>query len=173
MRVFVCTSPAISQKPEKRYISNMTRWLPQIRECITSYLFWPWPPFKVTQIWIMKIINVRLNFSSNAHQVCCEDSPTKELYNLFLVRWPWRSFKVTTASQTWHIFNYDSNISDDILLIQTCHKGGLMHGVHARFDDLDLDARAQWVSRGQNQRWITSTTKQKISIKLTTTVGHF
>ena len=43
----------------------------------------------------------------------------------------------------------------------------------ARFDDLDLDARAQWVGKGTNQRCMLSVTKQAISIKLATTVGHF
>ena len=37
---------------------------------------------------------------------------------------------------------------------------------HARFDD--LNARSQWVGKGKN-----SASKQAISIKLATTVGHF
>ena len=46
--------------------------------------------------------------------------------------------------------------------------------VHARFDDLDLDARSQWVGKGEQiQRRIISTTKEAIRIKLVTTVGHF
>ena len=50
-----------------------------------------------------------------------------------------------------------------------------MHVIYAgiRVDDLDLDARSHWVDKGKNQRWIISTTKQAISIKLATTVGHF
>ena len=44
---------------------------------------------------------------------------------------------------------------------------------HARFDDLDLDARSQWVSRGKMYELIIiSTTRQVISIKLATTLGH-
>ena len=76
-------------------------------------LYWPWPAFKVTQILIMKIINVLffINCSSNAHQVRCEDSPLKCLYNLFSVRWPCSSLKVTTVSQTWQFFLTCSIIS--------------------------------------------------------------
>ena len=45
---------------------------------------------------------------------------------------------------------------------------------HARFDDLDLDARSQWVGKGKtNQRWMLSATTQAISIKLARTVSHF
>ena len=39
------------------------------------------------------------------------------------------------------------------------------HYTDASFDDLDLDARSQWLGRGkQTQRLITSTTKQAISM---------
>ena len=44
---------------------------------------------------------------------------------------------------------------------------------HARFDYLNLGARSQWVGRGKHQRWIISTTKRAISIKLAITVGPF
>ena len=38
---------------------------------------------------------------------------------------------------------------------------------HADFDDLDLDARSQWVSRGkQSQQLMLSATKQAVGIKL-------
>ena len=41
-------------------------------------------------------------------------------------------------------------------------------------DDLDLDARAQWVVKDKtNQRWMLSATKQTWSIKLAATVGLF
>ena len=45
---------------------------------------------------------------------------------------------------------------------------------HARFqDDLDLDARSQWVGKGnKNQRCMLSATEQAISITLATAVGH-
>ena len=35
--------------------------------------------------------------------------------------------------------------------IQTWHDGRLMNGIyaHAHFDDLDLDARSQWIGRGK------------------------
>ena len=45
---------------------------------------------------------------------------------------------------------------------------------HDRFDYLDLDARPQWVGKGEKtQHCMLSATKQAISIKLATTVGHF
>ena len=47
------------------------------------------------------------------------------------------------------------------------------HNAHARFEDLDLDARSQWDGKGKIQCWIISTTKQVISIQLATMVGHF
>ena len=98
------------------------------------------------------------NCSSSAHDVFCEDKPTKgPLYNLCLVWWPCPSFKVTNASQTWHIFNmhYNCNISNNIWScgIQTWYGSRLMHViyiyVHAHFDDLDLDTKSQWIGRGK------------------------
>ena len=44
---------------------------------------------------------------------------------------------------------------------------------HPRFDDLDLDARSQWVGKGKHQRCMLSATEQAIIINLATTVGHF
>ena len=59
-------------------------------------------------------------FLSNAHQVCCEDSPNLGLHNLFSVRCPCSSLKVTTASLTWQLsnLNYNSHtISDSMASI--------------------------------------------------------
>ena len=43
----------------------------------------------------------------------------------------------------------------------------------ARLDDLDIDARSQWVGKGKKSAFgVISTTKQTISIKLAATVGH-
>ena len=62
---------------------------------------------------------------------CLLRSPTKGLYNLFSVRWPWSC-------------------------IQTWHEGRLRHGIYTdgHFDDLDLDARSQWIGRGRNSELI-------------------
>ena len=59
--------------------------------------------------------------------------------------------------------------------IQTCDDGRLMDVLyaHARFDDLDLDARSQWVGNGKNQRRMLSATKQAISITLATCLLQF
>ena len=65
-------------------------------------------------------------YSSNAHQVCCENSLTEGLYD------------------------------------------------HCLSHDLDLDARSQWVGKGKKISVECSwQTKQAISIKPATTVGHF
>ena len=49
-----------------------------------------------------------------------------------------------------------------------------IHG-HACFDDLDLDARSQWVGKCVKTSVVCSRQqiKQAINIKLATTVGHF
>ena len=45
---------------------------------------------------------------------------------------------------------------------------------HARVDDVDIDARSQWVCKGKTPALaVLSATKQAISIKLATTVGLF
>ena len=97
----------------------------------------------------MKIINVWL-FQKLSTKQCpssllwlCEDSLTKGLCNLFIVWWPCPSFKVTTASQTWHRVNmhYNCNISQYL-----CYGVQTWHDIYAdaHFDDLDLDTRSQW-----------------------------
>ena len=80
---------------------------------------------------------------------------------------------------------YNSHVSDGIKLsycIQTWHGGRLMamHGkyFHAHVNDLDLDARSQWVGKGKKISVDFLTTKQAVSIKLAktltlATVGHF
>ena len=55
---------------------------------------------------MVKIINVQL-FQKLFKQ--CPSGllwPTKGLYNIISVRWPCSSRKVTTASQTWQVFNF-------------------------------------------------------------------
>ena len=45
--------------------------------------------------------------------------------------------------------------------------------MHGSVDDLDRDSRSQWLAKGKKyQRLIISATKQAISIKFATTVGH-
>ena len=61
------------------------------------------------------------------------------------VRWPWLSFKVTSASQAWlNIFNYHYLEQYLSYYILTWHDGRLIHGIyaHSRVDDTDLDARS-------------------------------
>ena len=127
------------------------------------------------------------NYSSNAHQLCCKDSPTKGLHDhyqsddldLHLRSQP--SFEVTSVSQTWLLFNLQYLWQYfKSYYFQTWHDGRLMDA-HARFNDLDLDTRSQWVGKGkQNQFWMLSATKQAISItwprlckRLTILVGVF
>ena len=88
------------------------------------------------------------NYSSNAHQVCCEDSPTKGLYD----HCQSDDLDLHSRSQVHLKLDYflTCSILDSILDIQTWHDGRLMDVIsaHARFSDLDLDARSQWVSKG-------------------------
>ena len=59
--------------------------------------------------------------------------------------------------------------------IQTWRDSRLLEAIraHARFNELDLDAKSQWVGKGKNQRCMLLATKQAISIKLATKVGPF
>ena len=43
---------------------------------------------------------------------------------------------------------------------------------HARFNNLDLDARSQWIGKAKYQCCMLSATKQAISFKPATKVGH-
>ena len=109
------------------------------------------------------------NCSSNAYQVCCEASPTKGLYNLFSVTF--------IQGHNWDLhLKLDNCFTSTIIVIspvrqylsygiQTWHDGRLVHGMYAYAQ--------QCVARGKNWHWIILTTKQVISIKLATMVGHF
>ena len=37
------------------------------------------------------------------------------------------------------------------MTIKSWHGGRFIHGIYAHADDLDLDARSQWVGNGQNK----------------------
>ena len=68
------------------------------------------------------------------------------------VRWPWPSLKVASASQLLLLFNLQYLGQYLSYFIQTWHAGRPIHGIyaHARFDDLDLDARSLWVDKGKD-----------------------
>ena len=118
------------------------------------------------------------NYSSDHHQVCSEHSPSKGLFFAY-EHFQSNDLGLNSRSQVrlkldyfllcnylgWYLSNY----------IQTGLDGRPKHGIyaHARLDDLDLDARSKWVGPAKIQWWNISTTKQTISIKLATTVGHF
>ena len=57
----------------------------------------------------------------------------------------------------------------------TRHNGRLMHGryVHALVDDLDLDARPQWIGKGNKSALNYLDNKATISIELVTIAGTF
>ena len=59
--------------------------------------------------------------------------------------------------------------------IQTWHDGRLVDVkyAHARFDDLDHDARSQWVGKGNRSTLHALGNEASNSIKLATTVSHF
>ena len=121
------------------------------------------------------------NCSSNAHLACCEDCPTKVLCNLFFVRWPCPSFKVTTASHTYACFNmhFNYNISDIIYAIafklgmtETVCIAYMLLLVSMTFTLMQSDSGTANAMQ-TNQHWIISTTKQAVGSKLVTTVGHY
>ena len=69
-----------------------------------------------------------------------------------------------------------SNLTALLAISETIFK--LLHSnltvyAHARFDDLDLDARSHWVDEGKNQCCMLSAAKQAVSILLATMIGHF
>ena len=119
------------------------------------------------------------NYSSNANQVCCDDSPTKGLYDHLSIQWPLFSVKVTSASQTWLLFNLQYLGQYLNSYIQTFHDGRLMDALyiypHAHFYDLDLmqGHSGSAKPKAKSQQCMLSATKQAISIKLATMVGHF
>ena len=95
------------------------------------------------------------NCSSNPHQVCCEDSPTIGI-TFFL------SDDLAPHSRSQLCVELDRCLTCTVILIamylrqclsiysiQTWHDSRLMCGITARahVDDLDLDARSQWVSK--------------------------
>ena len=124
------------------------------------------------------MFNYFRNYSSNAHQVCCEDNLTKGLYD----HCQSDDLDLHSRSQVRLKLDYflACNISDNNVFvshhIQTWHDGRLMDAIyaHAHFDDLYLAARSQWVCKVKtSQRCMMSATKQAINVKLaTTTVDH-
>ena len=101
----------------------------------------------------MKIINVCYfrNCSSNAHQVNCEDIPTKGLYGHCQID----DLDVHSRSQVRlkpdYFLTCDNYIGQYLdYYIQTRQDGRLMDGHYAQalFDDFDLAARSQWVGKG-------------------------
>ena len=109
------------------------------------------------------------NCSNNSHQVFCEDSQTKGLYNLVSVRWPCSSLKVTPVSQTWQMLNlhYDSHTSD--MTVYLCMSYLLM----LVSINVPLMQGHSGSVKAKLQCWIISTTKQATRSTLATTVGHY
>ena len=64
------------------------------------------------------------------------------------------SLKVTTESETWQVFHlyYNSHTSQSLyaMALNLGMNGIIMLYAHARFDDLDLDARSQLVDKGKS-----------------------
>ena len=61
------------------------------------------------------------------------------------------SFTIISVSQTWLLFNLQYLGQYVTNYIRTWHDGRLMDALYYHFDDLDLDARSQWVSEAKNQ----------------------
>ena len=87
------------------------------------------------------------NCSSNAHEVCFEDSPTKGLYD----HCQSNDLDLHPKSQVHLKLDYFLTCNYLSYYIQTWHDGRVMDATyaHAHFDDLDLDARLQWVGKGK------------------------
>ena len=115
------------------------------------------------------------NYSSNAHQVCCEDSPTKGLYD----HCQSDDLDLHSRSQVRLKSGYflTCNISDNISAIT--FKLGMTVDLYGAYM-ITLYSMTLTLMQGHSgsanvriQYWIISTTKQAMSIKLATTVGHF
>ena len=85
-----------------------------------------------------------INFSNNAHHICCEDSLAKGPYNLFLVNDLDLQSRSQLRLKVDNVFSlyFNSNISDNISAMAL--KLGMavdMHGIHthAHSHDPDLD----------------------------------
>ena len=93
------------------------------------------------------------NYSSNAHQCCSEDSPTEGRHDHF------QTDELDLHSRSQVRLKRDYFFTCNIYLrqyvsyyIHTWHDGRLVDARyydHARFDDLDLDARSQWIGKGK------------------------
>ena len=119
------------------------------------------------------------NYSSNAHHICCKDSPTKGLYD----HCQSVDLDLHSRSELHPKLDYFFNLQyiGQYLryYIQTWHDG--------RHMDVQCMSMLVWVTltlnlmqghsglaKAKNQRCMLSATKQVwISIKLATTVGHF
>ena len=98
------------------------------------------------------------NYSSNAHQVRCEDSPTKGLYmtiaNPMILTFiqgdkcipNLTPFKLAITRTIFMLLHSNFGMAVDFWMPYYDH---IPYYAHARFDDLDLDARSQWVDTGK------------------------
>ena len=93
------------------------------------------------------------NYSSSAHQVRCEDSPSKGMYDHC------QSDNLDLHSRSQVRLNLDYFFYLQYLAIslyiQTWHYVRRIQGkyicAHAGFDDLDLDTMLQWVGKGKKE----------------------
>ena len=91
------------------------------------------------------------SFSSNVHHVCCEDSPTKGLCEDCQSDDPdFIQGHTCVSNFTSLLFNLQYLKQYLSYYIHTWHDGRHMdvRYVHARFDDLGLDATSQCVGKG-------------------------
>ena len=86
------------------------------------------------------MFNYFRNYSSNAHHACCEDSPTKGIFDNYQSDdLDLRSRSQVCQTGLLSILHYLGQYLS--YCIQTWHDSRLRHGIyaHARFDDLELD----------------------------------
>ena len=119
------------------------------------------------------------NFSSNAHHVCCEDSPIKGLYNRC------QSDDLDLHSRSQLRLKLDSVLTCSWIvrsrtnIYSIAFKLGVTVHIHAHFDDLALTLTTLTLMQGHSglaveiiQRWTIITTKQAIRMLGLNSVSH-
>ena len=90
------------------------------------------------------IIDYFRNYSSNAHQVCCVDNPTKHLYDH--CESDDRDLRSRSQVRLKRDYFLTCNISDNISAVT--FKLGMTVDLHMTCSCSFFDARSQWVGKG-------------------------
>ena len=116
-----------------------------------------------------------INYSSNAHHICREDSPTRNVYDHTCpMALTFNQGHQCVSNVT--IFELPISRTSVCFYIPTWHSGRLNDAIHvdARVHDLELNARWSGSQKAkQSAPHVIGNYKQAICTKLATTVGHF